>query len=52
MVRVTTKLVEDEAVITAQQNTVLSKQEMFDAMAMKNPNLARLKEGLGMQVEY
>ena len=52
IVRITTEIQEDEAVLTAQQPKVLSKSEMYDAMAQKNPNLARLKEGLGLQVEY
>jgi hypothetical protein len=52
IVRITTEIQEDEAVKASQNITVLSKSEMFDAMATKNPSLARLKDGLGMQIEY
>lgn len=31
---------------------VLSKPEIYEAMAAKNPNLARLKDGLNMQIDY
>ena len=34
------------------QEKVLSKPEIYEAMAAKNPNLARLKDGLGMQIDY
>jgi len=30
---------------------ILSKAEMFEAMIMKNPNLLRLKDALGMQLD-
>ncbi len=52
IVRVTTEIKEDPDVINAQKNTVLSKSEMYEVMAGKNPSLARLKDGLGMQIEY
>ena len=52
IVRITMEIQEDENVIAAQKNTVLSKSEMFEVMASKNPNLAKLKDGLGMQIEY
>ena len=52
VVRVTTKLIVEEDIQNAQRNTVLSKQEMYEAMAQKNPELAHLKEVLGMQIEY
>jgi len=52
IVRITMEIQEDENVIAAQKNTVLSKSEMFDVMAEKNPNLAKLKDGLNMQIEY
>ncbi len=51
LVRVTTTIKEDEAIKASQATVVLSKSEMFDAMAQKNPNLARLKDGLGMVIE-
>ncbi len=52
IVRITTEVQEDENVKAAQNITVLSKSEMFEAMATKNPNLAALKDGLGMTIEY
>jgi DNA polymerase-3 subunit gamma/tau len=52
IVRITTEIQEDEEVKNAQNVMVLSKSEMYEAMAIKNPNLARLKDGLGMQIEY
>ena len=52
IVRITTEIQEDEEVINAQKKTVLSKSEMYEVMAGKNPNLAKLKDGLGMQIEY
>ena len=51
-VRITTEIQEDEAIKASQNITVLSKSEMFEAMAQKNPSLARLKDGLSMQIEY
>ncbi len=52
IVRITTEVQEDENIKAAQNITVLSKSEMFEAMATKNPNLAALKDGLGMTIEY
>ena len=52
VVRITTEIQEDEAIKAAQSITVLSKSEMFEAMANKNPHLAALKDGLGMTIEY
>jgi DNA polymerase-3 subunit gamma/tau len=49
-VRVTTELREDAS---AQQSTqVLSKQEIYEQMAAKNPLIAQLREGLNMQIDY
>ena len=52
IVRITTEIQEDESVKAEQNKTVLSKSEMYEAMAQKNPQLTRLKEGLGMSIEY
>jgi len=52
MVRITTEIQEDEAVKAAQNPIVLSKSEIYDAMVNKNPSLSKLKEGLGMNIEY
>jgi DNA polymerase III subunit gamma/tau len=51
-VRVTTEIQEDETIKAQQNNVVLSKSEMYDAMAGKNPALAKLKDNLGMAIEY
>lgn len=50
-VRVTTEVREDKS-LTEPTNRVLSKNEMFEVMATKNPNLARLRDGMGLQIEY
>ena len=52
IVRITTTIIEDEAVKAMQKTTVLSKSEMYEELAVKNPQLAALKDGLGMQIEY
>ncbi len=52
IVRITTEIREDEAVKASQNTMVLSKSEIYDAMTVKNPNLGRLKEALGMNLEY
>ncbi len=53
LLRVTAELREDPELLAQQQTkTVLSKQEIFEVMAQKNPNLARLKEGLNLQIDY
>ena len=50
-VRVTTEVREDKS-LTEPANRVLSKNEMFEVMANRNPNLARLRDGMGLQIEY
>lgn len=52
MVRITTELRIDPALQSQAQSKVLSKPEMYAAMAQKNPNLALLKDGLNLQIEY
>ncbi len=52
VIRITTEIQEDEAIKNAQITKVLSKSEMYEVMAGKNPNLAKLRDGLGMQIEY
>jgi DNA polymerase III subunit gamma/tau len=51
-VRITTDVQIDTSQEEDQNAKVLSKSEMYDAMAALNPNLARLKEGAGLQIEY
>lgn len=48
--RVTTEVRFDGSIVEEQR--VLSKSETFEVMAQKNPELARLKEGLNLQIEY
>jgi DNA polymerase III subunit gamma/tau len=50
-VRITNELREDEALLAAQPQ-VLSKQEMYDEMVKKNPLIAKLREGLNLQIDY
>lgn len=50
LVRITTELREDAAA-RSMTPTVLSRDEVFDAMAAKNPWLGKLKQVLNMQVE-
>ena len=50
-VRITTRIHEDAAAQETQP-VVMSKQDVYDAMAAMNPNLAKLKDGLGLQIEY
>ncbi len=50
-IRVTTEVREDKS-LTEPANKVLSKNEMFEVMANRNPNLARLRDGMGLQIEY
>ena len=52
LIRITTEIKEDQEIMKKQGSQVLSKSEMFEAMAMKNPFLGQLKDGLGMQIEY
>ncbi len=51
-VRVTTEIREDKSFRDDPANKVLSKSEMYEAMAAQNPNLAKLKEGSGLSIEY
>lgn len=50
-IRITNEIREDKSLIP-EEARVLSKNEVYDAMVAKNPNLARLKEGVGLQIEY
>ena len=52
MVRVTTEVQLDESIQANQQEKVLSKQEVFDQMVKKNPALGKLKDALGLQIDY
>ena len=50
--RITTEVREDKSFAQKEQTVVLSKQEMYEAMAQKNPNLDQLKNSLNLQIEY
>lgn len=50
-VRVTTSYKPDPALL-AKQPKALSKQELFDKMSEKNPDLRLFKDTLGLQIEY
>jgi len=52
MVRITTEVREDKNVTAPEQQRVLSKSEIYDVMAQKNPALAKLKDGLNLQIDY
>ncbi len=51
MVRVTTEVRQD-ATGQSEQKMVLSKPELYEALANKNPYLAALKDGLNLQIDY
>ncbi len=51
MVRITTEIQIDESTAENQTEKILSKSEMYEAMARKNPLLSKLREGLAMQIE-
>lgn len=50
-IRVTTELREDENAKSAMP-MVKSKQEVFDEMVQKNPQIGHLREGLGLQLDF
>lgn len=50
-IRITNEIREDKSLIP-ESSKVLSKNEMYEVMAAKNPNLAKLKEGMGLSIEY
>lgn len=51
-VRVTTDIRIDEHVVERQQHKVLSKQDIYQEMVRKNPNLEKLRDALGLQLDY
>jgi DNA polymerase-3 subunit gamma/tau len=50
--RITTAVRVVESLLDQEQKVVLSKQEMYEAMAQKNPYLDQLKNNLNLQIEY
>jgi hypothetical protein len=51
-VRVTTEVRKNTQIEDEQQPAVLSKTEMFEAMAKDNPDLQNLKDALNLQIDY
>lgn len=51
VVRITSEVQEDAA-HEAAQPSVLSKTDVYELLAKKNPALAQLKDGLNLQIEY
>ena len=51
-IRVTTEVRRNESADQEQQPVVLSKTEVFEAMASENPNLQKLKDALNLQIDY
>jgi len=49
-IRVLAKLFEQPGM--EPQTTTLSRQELYDKMAAENPNLARLKEGMNLHLDF
>jgi DNA polymerase III subunit gamma/tau len=49
-VRITTEIQFDESL--EPETRALSKSEIYEAMVAKNPNLAKLKDGAGLHLEY
>lgn len=52
LVRVTIEIRLNEELEAQQQDKVLSKPEIFEEMAKRNPALAELKEKLGLQLDF
>lgn len=52
LVRVTTEVRLDKEIEQHQQDTILSKPEIFDEMVKRNPQLGKLRDALGLQIEY
>ena len=52
MIRVVTEVREDASAVATEQKIVLSKPEVLDAMISKNPELGRLRDAMGLQIEY
>lgn len=52
VIRITTEIRVNADIQQQEQKIVLSKQEMYEAMAQKNPYLDQLKNDLNLQIEY
>ncbi len=52
LLRITTEIRRPENEEQTKETKVLSKQEIFDLMAQKNPNLSTLKSALNMQIDF
>jgi len=49
--RITTELRSDGSLVDDNPK-ILSKQEIYEQMVQKNPNIGRLKDNLGLQIDY
>lgn len=52
LLRITTEIRKSQNEEQVNETLILSKQEVFDLMANKNPNLAALKSALNMQIDF
>jgi DNA polymerase-3 subunit gamma/tau len=52
MIRITTEVRKSEEDNMPPQEKILSKTEIYELMAQKNPNLAKLKDALNLQIDY
>lgn len=52
VIRITIEVRVDADIQQQEKKVVLSKQEMYEAMAQKNPYLDQLKNNLNLQIEY
>lgn len=52
LVRITSEIKEDPNEILAGKESIMSKQEKYDAMVLKNPQLAELRSKLNLQIDF
>lgn len=52
VIRITTEIRIDTSIQQQEQKRILSKPEMYETMAQKNPYLDQLKNNLNLQIEY
>lgn len=52
LVRITSEIKEDPNEMLAGRETIMTKQEKYDAMVLKNPQLAELRSKLNLQIDF
>lgn len=52
LLRITSEIRKAENEVEVKETRILSKQEIFDVMVNKNPNLALLKSALNLQIDF